>query len=330
MTPRCSTVHRSIAATALSLFVSHAAAASALVNVTVSQRVTNAAVSKRVLGCTLDPGVGQTPRAFSSNVIYGSSYEKGTMSVPSWTPRLAGGGRATLTSATKFNNRSAYYVQVPWGAPDGAMAAVVNRGIGGAGFSLLAGHSYSFTTFAVTADKEQNMAFAQLRDWVTGESLARMEFPVLGGAGSTWVRYDFDMVPSATTSCTLIPAGSDPSIDCGDASSSAAHSCVRCSGELVLGLEGTGNTYLGFVNLSPGPWGVLAAPGGGASLPVLQSAADVLVSMGVSVLRFGGNSSRAVNWKVGVGLCGVRWSTALGRLLHPLSRLTIRSSQERH
>ena len=134
---------------------------------------------------------------------------------------------------------------------------------------------------------------AELRDFTTNTSLARSDFSVqtTGPAwGSTWFYYNFSLTPSAGTACAGIPFGSDPSIDCG-ADAGPAHVCVRCGGELVVGLSAPGSVNIGTVSLQPGAWGLLQGPGGD-SLPVLASAAAVLRRMGVSLIRSGGSVSQ--------------------------------------
>jgi hypothetical protein len=71
---------------------------------------------------------------------------------------------------------------------------------------------------------------------------------------------------------------------------------VRCGGAFRVGVLGPAAVSVGFVNLQPGPWGLLAAADG-AYLPVLKSAADVLKAMGVTVIRSGGTVSQAMRWR---------------------------------
>ena len=143
----------------------------------------------------------------------------------------------------------------------------------------------------------RSAGFAELRDFVTNTTLDRVDFPITGFPGSPWVPFNFTLMPSRGTTCSPIAAGSDPTIDCGAAGAGAAHACVRCSGELIVGLASTGNTFLGRTTLEPGPWGLLRGRDG-ALLPVLASGADALARMGVSVLRSGGAASRSLHWKV--------------------------------
>lgn len=255
--------------------------------------VTNPDVSRRTLGCHHDYGYAQAPRAFTANIVYGSSFEAGTLPVPAWTTRVSGpSARASVAPTPAFNGKPTMAFNIGWGAPDGTEAAAVNRGIGGAGFALVGGQPYTFEAHIYNDPKEEAICFAELRDFTTNTSLARFEFPA---TNASWARVVGELVPSAGTACAYIANASDPSIYCG-AVAGPSHACQRCGGELVVGLAGTGQVNVGFVSLSPGPWGLLAAPDG-TPLPVLKSGADLLSRMGVTVLRSGGTVSRDMQWK---------------------------------
>ena len=91
-----------------------------------------------------------------------------------------------------------------------------------------------------------------LRDYSgTGRMLAtqRLAFP-----GGNWTKLNFTLTPTASTDCVGIAPGSDPLIQC-TSSGSAAHICVRCGGEFLLGLEAPGTVNVDYVFLQPGSWG---------------------------------------------------------------------------
>ena len=261
--------------------------------------VANPAISRKIMGCHSDYGYVQTPRAFTSNLVYGSSFETGTFAVPSWTTALAGPpGTAASVGATAvlFNDRPTMSVTVPAGAPGDAQAAAVNRGMARAGFYLQAGLPYDVTVYAAAgAAGTTTTLFAELRDGAANASLARVEWTLAAGAAGVFAAYNATLTPTAGTSCPTIGYGSDATVDCGSAAT-PAHVCVKCGGELHVGVVGVGSAELGFVSLSPGPWGLLAAADG-TPLPVLQSGADVLTRMGITVLRSGGTVSQVMRWK---------------------------------
>jgi hypothetical protein len=178
----------------------------------------------------------------------------------------------------------------------GGQLGLSNRGIGNAGLSLSGGQPYSVSLFIWSGDSPT--AFVELYDYTSNTSLARSDFQVVSTGpdwGSTWLQYNFTLTPSAGTVCEGIPFGSDPLIECGG-NAGPAHICVRCGGELRVGLSSKGNMKVGYVELLPGPWGLVAGKHGG-SIPVLKSAGDVLQAMGVSLMRNGGSVSQSMRWK---------------------------------
>lgn len=144
------------------------------------------------------------------------------------------------------------------------------------------------------------MAFAELRDHTKNSSLARVEFNVTytgPGWGATWKRFNFTLTPSSGTVCEGIPFGSDPDIDCGGGAGDPSHLCVRCGGELLVGLAGKGTIHMGYVSLMPGEWGRIVDPATGRVLPVLKSAGQTLKEMGTTLMRSGGSVSQSTRWK---------------------------------
>ena len=260
--------------------------------------VINDNVSPKSMGCHLDYGFAQAPRGFLSNLVYGSSFEAGTQTVPGWTPysRNSSDPAPKLTTYASFSGKPSTDFSLSGGgtATDNGLK---NRGIGGAGLYLVGGQPYEWEVFIWAGDAPT--AFIELYDFTNNVSLARTEVAVSTTGpdwGSTWVRYNGSLTPSASTACVGIPCGSDPTIDCG-VEAGPAHVCVRCGGELRIGLtREAGDAKFGYVSLQPGPWGRLADKRG-SSLPILKSAADVLTAMGVTLIRFGGSVSQSMRWK---------------------------------
>ena len=102
------------------------------------------------------------------------------------------------------------------------------------------------------------------------------------GSGS-WVRLNFSLTPSAAAPCVPIAPGSDPAIRCKAENASAGHVCVRCGGELVVGLAKPAEVLVDFVVLQPGSWGRYKG------LPVHKGTVETLLEMGVTAIRFGGS-----------------------------------------
>ncbi len=261
--------------------------------------VTNPSVNKKFFGCHHDYGFAQAPRGFYANLVYGASFEKGTCSVDSWSQRVTNGasGGTGSTDDCAFSGKGSMDFNYGTPAPSGgAQVGLVNRGMCGSGMVFEGGKPYIVDVWVWSGG--QPTAFVELLDFTTNTSLARQDFQVVSTGpdwGSTWIHYNFTLTPSASTTCTGIPFGSDPTIDCGG-DAGPAHVCVRCGGELYVGLSSPGDAKIGYVSLRPGSWGVIQDAGGN-DLPVLKSGADVLTQMGVSLIRSGGSVSQSMRWK---------------------------------
>jgi hypothetical protein len=257
--------------------------------------VVNAAVSPRIMGCHHDYGFAQAPRGFLANLIYGSSFEPGTQRVPGWTPFSVNTSNAppVLTAYAAFSGKPSMSFSLDAG---GGSLGLRNRGIGGAGLFLEGSKPYTVSLWVWSGGAPT--AFVELVDFTTNTSLARQDFTVMSNGpdwGSVWYQYNFSLTPSAGTPCVGIPFDSDPTIDCGG-DAGPAHVCVRCGGELRVGISSEGNFKVGYVELLPGPWGLVADKRGNP-IPVLKSAGDVLTAMGVTLMRNGGSVSQSMRWK---------------------------------
>jgi hypothetical protein len=132
------------------------------------------------------------------------------MSVPSWTSFSTPGADASIGPADQcaFSSRASMGISLAPLSPSNHEAGLQNRGIGGAGFAFVGGALYTFEAY-VWPDRDCTM-FAELYDSVRGVVLARNTFEVhaTGPAwGSTWVRYNVTLIPSAGTDCVGIPFG---------------------------------------------------------------------------------------------------------------------------
>jgi hypothetical protein len=280
------------------------------VSVTIDvSNVTNPSVNPMWMGCHSDYGFEQTPRGFYAELVYGAAFGPGTMSVSPWT--ASAGSSIGLDTGEAFSSKPSMRIKVD-SVNGGGM---YNRGIGGEGLSLVANKPYSFRAF-IWQQETTNM-FAELRDFTTNKTLARQEFNITGTGpawGATWGHYNFSLTPSSGTTCEGIAPGSDPTIDC-LGSKGGAHPCVRCGGELVVGIVGRpkrasssttttssssassgSSIHMGYVSLMPGAWGLLSDKQG-KSLPVLKSAADMMTTMGIKIMRSGGSVSQSMRWK---------------------------------
>ena len=240
-----------------------------------------------------DYGFEQAPRGFLGNLLYGSSFESGTQGVPAWLPLPGPGPAPALATAASFSGKPSMSFTLD---SAGGESGLRNRGIGGEGLALQAGKPYTVSLFLWSGGTPA--AFVELYDFTTNTSLARADFVAVSTGpdwGSTWIQYNFTLTPSAGTECTGIAFGSDPAIDCGG-DAGAAHVCVRCGGEFRLGIASKGNFKVGYVELMPGAWGLVASKRG-TPIPVLRSAGEALVSMGTTIMRNGGSVSQSMRWK---------------------------------
>ena len=268
-----------------------------------ASNVTNAMVSRRFMGCHSDSGFAHQPQTLNANMLSSPAFDvRSSATVQEWTQHCSPGALFSigLEDVTAFAANPSMHI----GISSAGWAAVVNRGLGGAGLHLRAGHAYDVEVWAYTYSN--TTLFVQLRDRSHGNiSLAYAEAAVHAGKGhwfgATWRRFNFTLTPSTSTACVAIRPGEDPSVACGSTSNASEHVCVRCGGELLIGLSSPSGTRaqdvnLGFATLMPGAWGRVQARDG-RLLPVLKETADALQHMGVRFLRSGGTFSQSMRWR---------------------------------
>lgn len=172
-------------------------------------------------------------------------------------------------------------------------AYATNRGLGNEGLVFQGSQPYEGYFYALVSGPTGSSATlrVQLRDFTSTTVLASSDFTVY--TSSNWQRFDYNMTPTAGTTCEGIAPGSDPSIDCGTNFPTFAHICVRCGGEFAIGVVGSAGmtVHVGYVLLQPGAWGRFG------NLPVLQSAVDTLQAMGINTIRQGGTVAQTLAWK---------------------------------
>jgi hypothetical protein len=160
-----------------------------------------------------------------------------------------------------------------------------NRGLGHEGLVFEASKEYQGYFFAKSS-KPVTFSVA-IVDYVSGNKTLAVQpvhFP-----GGNWTKLNFTLTPSGATGCVgLDPAKGDPEVDCGKMGPHS-HICVKCAGEFAIGLSSPGEANIDYVYLQPGAWGVVAGanPLGGG--PALASAASVLKTMGINIIRQGGS-----------------------------------------
>ena len=258
-------------------------------NVTISVTNVTRAVNPRMFGCHVDPGYTQQPTFWFSQMVYGESFEQGTMKVPSWVQQVDAGVTASiaLDAGAQFNGRASMGFTYTAGS---GSAGLANRGIGAGGMSLQGGRAYEGFVFVQGAP---GTAFTvELQDFTNGGAvLASAALAVPAGAGApNWGRVDFTLTPSAGTACAYIAPDSDPTIDCSKVPN-ADHACVRCGGQLNIALAAPSALHVGYVFLQPGAWGRVG------DLPVPAAAGALVKAMGINIIRQGGTVSQSFRWK---------------------------------
>jgi len=261
------------------------------------------AINRRFMGCHTDPGFANEPRGFYSQLIYGEAFEAAPAGAPSvWNNVTAGGaaGSAGLDAATPFGANAVPSMRLAVASPGGGggggggLVGVSNRGVGNEGLFLAAAEYVGYVFVKVPAGAPAPAQLVvQLVDYAAGVTLAAAASAVSPAADGGWVRVNFTLTPSAGTACEGIAPGSDPAVSCGGMGGQPGSVCVRCGGEFVVGLAGPAGAVLnvGYVFLSPGPWGTFAG------LPVLRSAVDALRQMGITLIRQGGSVAQTLAWK---------------------------------
>jgi Alpha-L-arabinofuranosidase C-terminal domain len=263
---------------------------------TIVQHETN----RNYLGCHQDNGYTQGTRGFWANMIYGNSFENGTMKVNSWTPWTDKGVNATFSMQNRivFNGKPTSSISfIRGGSPNVLNAGLVNRGMGYEGLYLQGGKEYEGYLYMIAGKTPSNIII-QLRDYSTSPpTILASQSIFFNGTSESFAfqRLNFSLTPVTGTECVGIDPYTNPSIDCGTNFPSSSMVCVQCMGEIVVGVDTPGTYYFGYVYLQPGKWARLG------DLPILQSGVDVLKTLGVTVLRNGGTFSQAIRWKDHLG-----------------------------
>jgi hypothetical protein len=278
-------------------------------------------------GCHSDSGFVHQVRGFSSQMIFGESFEQpqpnhtAGVSSNAWSFHGSDGATSTVQMTTvapaahgassrmlTISNRSASALDAPF-------ALLRNRGLGNEGLFIEAGKPYEGYFFARCAAPVTLVV--RLEDYVSSNAanatssvaaapLAEQTIDFKCGKKSAdeWVKLDFELQPTRGTECVGIAVGSDPDVHCTRPTDEAGHSCVRCGGQFAVGLTSVGSVSIDYVVLQPGEWGRLG------KLPVRRSAANVLQEMGITALRVGGSFASVTGWPDGGG--GTPASTVSG------------------
>ena len=193
-------------------------------------------------------------------------------------------GSASIVSTDPFHGKDSLSISMSSGS---GVIGMSNRGLGHEGLVFEASKEYEGYFFAKSS---KAVTFTvSIVDYVSGnKTLATQSVHFPGG---NWTKLNFTLTPSAATGCVgLDPVKGDPEgeVSCGNMGPHS-HVCVKCGGEFAIGLSSPGEASIDYVYLQPGAWGVVpgANPLGGG--PALASAAAVLKTMGINIIRQGGS-----------------------------------------
>jgi hypothetical protein len=214
-----------------------------------------------------------------------------------------GSASAALDPSTRFRSFPSMNLSLAAGMLPGSSAGVSNRGLGNEGLSLQAGNPYEGVLLLAASQAGNNRTtgtvtvIVSLRDFTSSALLASTTLSV--PIGAPFQPYNFTLVPAASTACSGIAPGSDPSIDCGNFNElPGSHICVRCGGEFVVSIAQTPaqgfhaqQVSVGYALLQPGEWGRFAG------LPVRADTVAVLQQMGITMIRLGGTFAQDIRWK---------------------------------
>ena len=101
----------------------------------------------------------------------------------------------------------------------------------------------------------------------------------------SWVRHTFTLTPSKGAECVAIAPGSDRAVHCTN-NPGSPHICVKCGGQLVVGVAGgtaAASAHVSYVVLQPGEWGRFKG------LNARKDVAEAMQQMGVKAIRLGGS-----------------------------------------
>jgi alpha-L-arabinofuranosidase len=245
-------------------------------------------VSPLYMGCHSDSGFVHEVRGWSSQMIFGESFEDPQKVTPKAPPGQSSYAWQEVISPKTVANISSDAVNVFAGQASqrisitsgSGTAGLANRGLGNEGFYFVANKEYEGYLFA--SSKSKVTIEVRLENHKTGEVLASQRFDHEGG---TFMQHNFSLTPTAGTECHGIAPGSESSVHCTN-NPGTAHVCIECAGQFVVALVAGAaplEANVDYVVLQPGDWGRFAG------LNARKDVAETLQSMGIKAIRLGGS-----------------------------------------
>jgi hypothetical protein len=252
------------------------------------------------MGCHSDSGFVHQVRGWSSQMVFGESFETPAdagkspgQSSYAWNNQISASlvGRTNITAdpSTPFfkSEYPSKKITISKGAAlDGAAASagLSNRGLGNEGLYFQKGKEYE-GYFFVSAAKP--VALEVRLESTGGKTVLASQTVQHRGGASGFVQHKFSLTPSAGTECVGIAPGSDPSVHC-TSNPGTQHVCIQCGGQVTVALVAPADgsaaeANVNYVVLQAGEWGRFKG------LDARRDVADSLASMGVRVIRLGGS-----------------------------------------
>ena len=202
-------------------------------------------VNPLYMGCHSDSGFVHQVRGWSSQMVFGESFEAPQaqdtpgQSSYAWQPQvsaaIAARANITLDSARPFAGQASQHISIAAGAGAGS-AGLANRGLGNEGLYLEGGKPYEGYFFAAS---DADVTLEVRLETLNGTKVLASQTVVHhasesdsdsdgSGSGSGFVQHKFSLTPSEGTECVGIAPGSDPSVHCTNNNPGSPHVCVRC------------------------------------------------------------------------------------------------------
>jgi hypothetical protein len=283
------------------------------------------------MGCHSDSGFVHQVRGFSSQMVFGESFERPPANVTgsgkssyAWSHAIDGGATGSVAPDTvkTFHSVESRKLKMTKGTGSVGLA---NRALANEGMYFEAAKEYEGYFFATSA-KPVTLE-VRLENYLTKTVLAKQTIKFGGG---DWAMQNFTLTPGAGTTCEGIAVGSDPDVVCAKPTNEAGHSCIKCAGQVVVALASVGEVNIDYVVLQcaptqycvhgqdwlrspyvsihwisdsdrdiaclrPGEWGRFAG------LNVRKQTVDIMQRMGISAIRCGGSFASVTAWPDGGG-----------------------------
>eukprot|EP00045_Choanoeca_perplexa_P016494 m.223846 g.223846 ORF g.223846 m.223846 type:complete len:768 (-) comp17274_c0_seq5:1144-3447(-) len=218
-------------------------------------------------GCHIDLGYDHQAYGFTTELLYGESFE--TFNLPGPAPSLADSQRVDSTvksiqGIAPSDNTTLYWYQVLGAASQVTLTqdapfnglqsvrlsrsqgmspvSIVNRGFHGQGLALSANHQYHGSLYARNQGSQAVTLNISLEDFHVGLILSTLTVQV--PAGSDWAKYSFDLPTRHSTSCQDYPWDTAPLFCYGGLQYRAGHACWQCGGQLAVQLASVGQVDL--------------------------------------------------------------------------------------